>query len=94
MTRALYQYRPNNLHALEMLIIADRRKECREGYFADLLLTTLHYISRGSDTYPSIHDVFPTYMRRSDRGMTNEAQQRMLVNQWKKKREARTRHEQ
>ena len=89
----MYSYKPVNVHGLEMLLIAERKRENREGYFADLLLTTLHYVSNGYDTFPSIHDVFPPYMRRSDLAMTNEDQQRMLVNRWRKKKEARTLHE-
>lgn len=76
-----------------MLILAEQRKERREAYFADLLLTTLHYASRGNDRFPSIHDVFPPYLRRSELAMTNEDQQRMLINRWMKNKGARRRRE-
>ena len=81
------------MRSLSMLILAEQRKERREMYFADLLLTTLHYVSHGGDQFPRINDVFPPYMRRSERATTSEDQQRILVNRWKKKKEARTLHE-
>lgn len=76
-----------------MLILAEQRKERREAYFADLMLTTLHYASHGNDHFPSIHDVFPPYLRRSEQAMTGVDARRALVNRWKKDKEARKRRE-
>ena len=93
MTRTLYAYHPADVRSLAMLILADLRKERREAYFADLLLTTLHYASHGNDHFPPIGDVFPPYLPRSERAMSGADTQRMLVNRWKKHKEARERHE-